>query len=56
MKCKYVIMHNWNLPQVYKIKSMTIVDKTMADDNLVKRKYLGYDSYLTLAIEPRPVL
>lgn len=55
MKCRYAIMHNWNSSQVYRIKSMTVDDKTMIDANMVKRKYLGYDRYLTLTIDPHPV-
>lgn len=55
MKCKYAIMHNWNSSQVYRIKSITVVDKTMVDDDLVKRKYMGNERYLTLAIDPHPV-
>ena len=54
-KCKYAILHNWNSSQVYRIKSMTIVDNTMIDENMVRRKFLGYDRYLTLIIDPHPI-
>lgn len=54
-KCKYVIIHNWNSSQVYRIKSIIVVDKTMIDDNMVKRKYMGDERYLTITLDPHPV-